>query len=378
MSAKRARKPLSSCDANIARSAKRVKSKATEQILQEAAAFRPMREAEHPTESLVSEGTSLTPVAFFSLFWDDSIIQQLVQATNAYARRKGATKQQWRRPITVAEFRTFLGITILMGVMPLRPISRYWTAGQVSAHSSMSYYRYRQVKRFLHISMPEDTASISRKDWWRKLEPLSRHLRKQSQILVLPGTHLSIDEMMVSFTGRSYHTVRIPSKPIPRGYKVIALCSMGYMLDWILTSRTKSFAKLTKLPDLSPTSSAVLQLCRSLDTRTYHFIIYMDNGFSTVPLFQKLRERNIGACGTTRVNRTGYPASLEEKVFLEWNTIDGYSVDGVLCFRWMDNNIVRMLTTVHPWNEVTRSLRRRPRNTSTNASMVRKAFGGCD
>ena len=41
----------------------------------------------------------------------------------------------------------------------------------------------------------------------------------------------------------------------------------------------------------------------------------------------------------------------------------------------MDNNIVRMLTTVHPWNEVTRSLHRKPRQTSTNAAMVRRAFG---
>lgn len=242
----------------------------------------------------------------------------------------------------------------------------------------MGCYRYRQIKRFLHISMPEDTASISRKDWWRKLEPLSSHLRKQSQALMLPGTHLSIDEMMISFTGRSFHTVRIPSKPIPRGYKVIALCSMGYTIDWILTSCTESFAELTKLSNLSPTSSAVLQLRRSLDTSSYHFIIYMDNGFSTIPLFQKLREHKIGACGTTRVNRIGYPATLEEKVFMKWNTIDGCPVDGVLCFRWMDNNIVRMLTTVHPWNKVTHSLRRRPRNTSTNATMARKAFGSCD
>ena len=30
---------------------------------------------------------------------------------------------------------------------------------------------------------------------------------------------------------RSFHTVRIPSKPIPIGYKVIALCSMEYTMD---------------------------------------------------------------------------------------------------------------------------------------------------
>lgn len=123
MSANRARKLLSSCDSNVPQSAKRIQSKVTEQILQEAAEFRPMSGAEHSAESRVPKESSLTPVALFCVFWDKSIIQHLVRVTNAYARRKGATKQQWRYPITVAEFHTFLGITILMGVMPLRPIT---------------------------------------------------------------------------------------------------------------------------------------------------------------------------------------------------------------------------------------------------------------
>lgn len=87
----------------------------------------------------------------------------------------------------------------------------------------------------------------------------------------------------------------------------------------------------------------------------------------------------IGACGTTRINRIEYPTTLEDNTLLEWNSIDGCTVGPapyqVLCFRWMDNNIVRMLTTVHPWNEVTRSIRRRPRKTCTNATIVRRAFG---
>ena len=104
-----------------------------------------------------------------------------------------------------------------------------------------------------------------------------------------------MDEIMVSFSSRSFHTLRIPSKPIPIGYKVISLCSMGYTIDWMLTSHTESFAELKKPPDLSQKSSIVIQLCRSLDSYRYHFIIYMDNGFSTVPLFRKLRGKNIGA-----------------------------------------------------------------------------------
>ena len=84
----------------------------------------------------------------------------------------------------------------------------------------------------------------------------------------------------------------------------------------------------------------------------------------------------MGACGTRQVNRIGHPAALEETMFMEWNTIDGCSVDGVLCFQWMDNNNVRMLTTVYSWNEVIGSLQQRSRNIRTNASKVWKAFGG--
>lgn len=160
----------------------------------------------------------------------------------------------------------------------------------------------------------------------------------------------------------------------------------------MLYSRIKSFAELVRQPDLSPTGSAVVQLCRSLSSLPSNsicescvkYIVYLDNGFATIPLFEKLREKGIGACGTTRINSPRYPLSLKAKQseeLLEWNTIDGCVVSssaigkGVLCLRWMDNNIVRMLTTVHPWNEVTLTTRRKPRTTSSNAALVRKAFG---
>jgi len=75
--------------------------------------------------------------------------------------------------------------------------------------------------------MPEDTANLQPnvKDWWKKLEPLNTQLRLQSPAYLLPGTHVSIDEMMVRFARRSQHTVRMPKKPISVGYKVLAICS---------------------------------------------------------------------------------------------------------------------------------------------------------
>lgn len=66
---------------------------------------------------------------------------------------------------------------------------------------------------------------------------------------------------------------------------------------------------------------------------------------------------------------------------IAWNTLDGLAIrtpegsGDVLAIRWEDNNIVRFLTTVHPWNETTLSERRKPRSTSTNATAVRRVFG---
>lgn len=408
MSAKRARKVLNPIDPNIqksSRSYKRQKTNLPDPIYSDPSIFVPMSYIEHSSEPKLPDhigigpGQSLDPLSIFDQFWDNIILSKLVDATNAYAKEKGATRQQWRHNTTIAESRVFLGITIIMGVVRVPNIRRYWTFGllgkkghgvSLEGGKSIGIRRYCEIRRFLHISMPQDTANLSRKDWWKKMEPLSSHLRQRSKDLFQPSTHVSVDEMMIPFTGRSRHTVKIPSKPIPVGYKIFALCDRGYTLDWMFTSRTESVAELIRDPDVSPTSSAVLQLCQALcpigssdtvDLESHaNYIVYMDNGFSTIPLFRKLRELSIGACGTARINSAEYPIHLKNDTSLtEWNTMDGVVVGegskSVLCCRWIDNNIVRMLSTVHPWAERTLRERRKPRTTSTNACTVRKAFG---
>ena len=327
MSAKRSHKPQLAYSPNVNSPGKRAKTATSSgSTVNDPTIFDPMGYGEHAIDPRIPPDINLTLPAIFGLFWNDTIITKLVPATTAYVRQKKVSPQHWPHPTTVSEFRRFLEITILMGLARLGKIGRYQSHSIVSARRSMSFNRYCQIKRFIHISMPDDTVSLCRGSWWKKLEPLSSHLRQQSQLLGLPGTHLSVDEMMVPFTGQSFHTVRILSKPLLVGYKVIALCSSGYTIDWMHTSLTESFAGLERKPELSRTSLAVLQLCRTLDTKNYSFIVYTDNGFSTIPLFRALREKGIGACSTTRVNRVDYPSALENNSLLEWNSIYGYAV----------------------------------------------------
>ena len=64
-----------------------------------------------------------------------------------------------------------------------------------------------------------------KKDYWfEKVKPFMDHFREVSITMVLIlGTLLSFDEMMVQFMGRSYETHQIKGKPIGEGFKLFVL-----------------------------------------------------------------------------------------------------------------------------------------------------------
>jgi len=41
---------------------------------------------------------------------------------------------------------------------------------------------------------------------------------------------------MVLFKGRSFHTIKMPNKPIDQGYKIYALCEKGYTYSFLFYS----------------------------------------------------------------------------------------------------------------------------------------------
>ena len=114
-----------------------------------------------------------------------------------------------------------------------------------------------------------------------------------------------------------------------------------------------------------------------------HYVLYLDNYFTSIPLFLILRKENIGAAGTTRPSSTDFPALLTVlrknwSTKLDWGTTVADIVDGVLCIGWQDNNFVLGLSTVHTVHEASSWValeRNRPSKTSTNAGISRKVFG---
>jgi len=152
-----------------------------------------------------------------------------VVGTNRYAKEKRAgagTQRRWKR-VTGNEIRVFLALLIYMGArrgMGSQGFLRY--KGGDSILRTMSLKRFSQIKRYLHIS--DATQTLSRSHWHHKLEPLNNLIQKRCQQYYLPFSNVTVDEMMIRFGGRSLYTYQMPSKPIKEGYKVFALCDLGY------------------------------------------------------------------------------------------------------------------------------------------------------
>lgn len=213
--------------------------------------------------------------------------------------------------------------------------------------------------------------------WYSKLDPLATHIQTISQSICIPSSNVSIDEMIARFSGRSAHTVRIKNKPTPEGYKILSLCDAGYTYTFIFTSRIQNQPEVQQISNLSKVGCEVYHLVSQLP-KNKSFNIYMDNYFTSIKLFQYLREKNIGACGTVRKNSANFPQILKVDKKLDWDTLSGVVVEDVLAILWMDNGPVTMLSTIHQINgneNRIKRIQRQSRETSTNAAKVRAIFG---
>jgi hypothetical protein len=191
------------------------------------------------------------PIHYFELFWGPEVWNTLVENTNAYAQYKEARhkenkteeKSRWWKAITLYEMRIFIALLIYMGIVGTSNIRGYWDKSRNTIHrpmESMTLFRFQQIMRYFHVSAPP--LSISRHlptaHWHTKLEPLASLLRTKFKAYVVLGQDVSFDEMMVPFSGRSKHTLKMKNKPIKEGFKIWALCDRGYLWDFLFYSRT--------------------------------------------------------------------------------------------------------------------------------------------
>ncbi len=63
------------------------------------------------------------------------------------------------------------------------------------------------------------TEKVFSSPYWYKLEPFASHVRDINKRVYTPSSHVTIDEAMMAFRGRTMHTTKLKNKPIKEGYK---------------------------------------------------------------------------------------------------------------------------------------------------------------
>jgi hypothetical protein len=97
----------------------------------------------------------------------------------------------------------------------------------------MSRNRFDQLHRYLHIRDKHTEPQTAQEGFYWKVEPVAIIIRTNCQHNWLPATHVSIDEAMLPFSGRSEDTVNMKHKPIKEGFKVWVLADQGYVYNWL-------------------------------------------------------------------------------------------------------------------------------------------------
>ncbi|GFO43813.1 PiggyBac transposase uribo2 [Plakobranchus ocellatus] len=203
--------------------------------------------------------------------------------------------------------------------------------------------RFEQIQTFLHLndnSVARDRNSPGA-DRLFKIRPLVDHIQRKCDLLYYPGQNLPVDESMMPWNAGLQFKQYIPSKPYTYGIKMYCLCDAenGYVSKFkIYTGKEGNRA------DKDHGANVVRKLSQEFHGKGH--CVYMDNFFSSIPLFEELKTKGTLACGILRSNRKGIPYNIRSKK-LKKGESDFRRKGDLMCMKYHDKNEVYLLSTAH-------------------------------
>jgi Transposase IS4 len=110
----------------------------------------------------------------------------------------------------------------------------------------MGQNRFKQIHCFFSLNDKNTTPAPLNASWFYRIQRISDLICTASQQAYSPSSHIAIDEAMVSFQGRSKHTVKLKGKPIDTGYKIWCIGDHGYIWSWLYHSRVEGVETFKK------------------------------------------------------------------------------------------------------------------------------------
>ncbi|KAF9419010.1 hypothetical protein HW555_004337 [Spodoptera exigua] len=226
----------------------------------------------------------------------------LPEDTNLYSVQQTAKSIQ----LSEEEFKDFLAIHIIMGIVVMPSYLDYWSDKfrYAKVGDIMSLKRYQQVRRYLHFV----DNNMDDGDKYYKVRPVVEQIRQNCLKQQKTETKFSIDEMMIAYKGSKAGKRKqyMKDKPNKWGFKNYVRAGIsGIIYDFVLYGGDDTFRYHTFTEEelsLGFGAQVVIALCQSIDHKPA--FVFCDNFFSSPELFFILREHyGIFALGTIRGNR---------------------------------------------------------------------------
>lgn len=293
-----------------------------------------------------------TPFQYFKFLFPGSLISLIADQSNLFALQKDVSQPLCT---TAEEIEVFIGTCMWMSIIQMRNTRWYWSAAtrvsQVADNFPVG--RFEKLKHNIHFV---DNSTLGPKDdpgrdRLAKVRPLIDTINEQLSLVPLEE-HLSIDEQIIPFKGRSSLKQYCPKKPKKWGYKVFVLSGVSgfsYKLE-VYTGQENSAQRRSGEPDCGASGNVVVRLCRTVP-RGVHHKVYFDNYFNCPSLQVYLEKDSVHCIGTVRINRVpgvSMPGEQEMKKKGRGHFEERVAVvDGVelSCTRWQDNRAVTLLSS---------------------------------
>ncbi|XP_016372815.1 piggyBac transposable element-derived protein 4-like isoform X2 [Sinocyclocheilus rhinocerous] len=300
-----------------------------------------------PGPQLVSTATC-SPMQYFELFFSKSVLQTVVEHTNAYgAMRRGGMKTPWEN-ISIKDLKSFIALVIYMGMLKCFKLTDYWKRSDLYSlpypARIMSGRKFFSMCAGLHLSGPKVDAENDKKrgtpeyDRLCKIKPLYQDIRDACRASFHPSQNISIDERMVASKARNGLKQYMKNKPTKWGYKLFVLADSlcAYTWDFFIYEGKVNSEKSKGISYDSVMSLTNEKLLGS------GYKLFVDNFYTSPKLFRDLLSKKIWACGTIRANRFGHSKTRAPRGNIRW-----FREDNLLFVEWKDKRDVLMCSTFH-------------------------------
>ena len=267
-----------------------------------------------PTFSL-RHPESATAFTYFSLFFDDDLLNHIANQMNLYARLHPFHRANYHWTDTnVDELRSFLGFINASGYVSLPNFADYWETNSIYSQpgivKGMSRNRFEQLCGRLYFNNNSLAPAYGTPGYDKlyKIRPVIDAVYDKGKTLYNLGQNISVDKAMVKFKSRSSLKQYQPLKPIKCGFKVwcATYSRNGYVGNFVVYTGKSGEGPTTDLG-----YKVVMEVCKHFLGKGYR--VYCDNYFTSVHLAADLLEHGTTLVGTTQPDKVNFPKDIINK-----------------------------------------------------------------